>query len=65
MSDVHKVDSLISEAGSDLLALLLEFEDKREEALYLSSRNIVSVRTLNKRLSFEVEDGYEAGHGWC
>ena len=50
---MHEVHSFACEARSDLYVLLLHVEDEREEALDLRWRNIVSVRTLDKRLERE------------
>ena len=64
MSNVHKVDPLTRHAWCYglLTALLFDVEDEGEEAFDVRGGNIVSVRSLDQRFSFEVEDGDQAGH---
>lgn len=52
--DVHIVDAFPREARSDLLALLLDVEYDRHEALETGRRHIVLVRPLNERLALQV-----------
>jgi hypothetical protein len=63
MADMHVVDALAGDAGSYLLAVLLDVEDKGQEALYVGGGDIVAVGALNEGFALEVEDGDEAGHG--
>jgi hypothetical protein len=62
MADVHVVYALAGEARGDLLALLLDVEDEREEALDIGRGHVVAVGALDERLALEVEDCDEAGH---
>ena len=61
---MHKVDPLTRHAWCYglLTALLFDVEDEGEEAFDVRGGNIVSVRSLDQRFSFEVEDGDQAGH---
>ena len=66
MPDMHIVDSLVGEARCDLLPVLLDFQNEREEALDIRGGDIVAVRALDEGLALEIEDSDEAGHrrGW-
>ena len=63
MADMHVVDALAGDAGSYLLAILLDVENKGQEALYVGGGDIVAVGALDEGFALEVEDGDEAGHG--
>jgi hypothetical protein len=54
MPDVHVVDALAREAGRDLLALLLDVEHDRHEALDVRCGHIVLVRARDERLALQV-----------
>ena len=62
VADVHVVYALIGEAGRHLLALLLDVEDEREEAVDVGGGDIVAVGALDEWFALEVEDRYQAGH---
>ena len=62
MSDVHVVDALARETGSDLLPFLLDIENEREESLDVGWRYIVSVRPLDQWLAFEVQNSDQGRH---
>lgn len=56
MADIREVHALVRKTRGDRLTLLLHFENNWQEAFDMRGSNIVSVRTLNKRLPFEIED---------
>lgn len=62
MSDVEVVDALMSKARGHCRLLFFKFEDERQETLNVRRRDVVTVGTLNERLSLEIEDGDEASH---
>jgi len=63
MPDVHVVDTLTGEAWGDLLAFLLYIKNEWKKSLDVGWWNVISVRSLNQRFSFEVENGDQRRHG--
>jgi hypothetical protein len=67
--DVDVVDALAREARRELLALLLDVEHDRHEALDARPRHVVPVRALDQRLALQVCVGvsvrlrHEVEHG--
>jgi hypothetical protein len=59
--DVDVVDALAREARRELLALLLDVEHDRHEALDARPRHVVPVRALDQRLALQVCAGVSAG----
>jgi hypothetical protein len=62
MSNVHVVDALTRETRSDLLSFLLNIEDQRQKSLDIRWWYIVSIRSLDQRLAFEVKNRDQGRH---
>jgi len=62
MSNVHVVDALARETWGYLLSFLLYIENERQKSLDIRWWNIVSVRSLDQRLAFEVKNRDQGRH---
>ena len=62
MSNMHVVDPLVRETGRHLLSILFDLQHERQESLNVRRRDIITIRALDQRFSFEVENSDEAGH---
>jgi len=62
MSDVHIIYALTGEARGDLLAFLLNIEDKWQKPFDIRWRYIISVGALYEGFAFQVENGHQARH---
>lgn len=62
MTDVHIVDALIRETGRHLLSFLFNIQDEGKKAFNARRGDIVAIRALDQRFSFQVQNSNEARH---